>query len=722
MEAERYRRMDSIFEAALDLPVEERDAFLATACGNDDELRQAIERLIELDGEAADFMSQPLKPPPDLSGEPELEDHSERRLGPYLLLRRLGHGGMGAIYLAERQDEYHQQVAVKIMHRGFVSEEMQLRFRTERQALARLEHPNIARLYDGGTSEDGLPYLVMELIDGSPIDRYCDRQRLSLARRLRLFQKLCSGVDHAHRNLLVHRDIKPTNVLVTAAGTPKLLDFGIAKLLGPIRLGDDGEETDMRPMTPGYASPEQVLGEAITTASDVYSLGVLLYELLSGRRPYRMTGEIPILEVHRSVCFDTPSPPSQRVLEETDAKGRKISAEDLARQRGTTPLDLQRRLRGDLDHIVMKAMSKEIEDRYPSAEDLARDIENYFAGRPVEATEGHWTYLASKFLQRHLLAAITAAVVVLLLGGSFLAVGKQARVAAEERNKAQAVTQFLLELFEVSSPDGSVSDRFTADQLIDLGTERMRRETADEEPQTRATLLHSMGQIQNLIGRQEEAKELLEEALDAYAADGSVSLPQQVQVLILLADIAASRRQTERAESLYDEAWALRRSKGPVRAEDQALAAIWQGQAEVRRQRGDLQGAEQLLRQSLQLHRELDGDSPSRQRARCRHLLAKLLHQTGDSDDSDEAVEHYEASLEMLRRSLGDQHPETMDVLQDLATLHLERGELDGFVRWQQQVIDSNQRFWGAEHPRTRASRERLAEGRRTSQEATVGQ
>ena len=716
MQAEQYQRMDAIFEAALDLPQDERSAFLDTACGDDSELRQAIERLLELDEQAGDFMVHPLRPPPDLSGEIELENLAGQRLGPYLLLRRLGHGGMGSIYLAERQDEYHQQVAVKVMHRAFVSEEMQLRFRTERQALARLEHPHIARLYDGGTSDEGLPYLVMELIDGSPIDRYCDRNRLTVARRLRLFQALCSGVDHAHRNLLVHRDIKPTNVLVTASGIPKLLDFGIAKMLGPIRLSDEAVETDMQPMTPGYASPEQILGQAITTASDIYSLGVLLYELLSGRRPYRLTSEVPLIEVRRSVLTETPVPPSQRVLEPTDSRGRPVDAVELARQRGTEPKELRRCLQGDLDHIVMKAMRKDPEERYASAEELARDIGAYFAGRPVEAMADHWPYLASKFLQRHLLGAIAAGIVMLLLGASFLAIHKQASHAAMERNQAEAATQFLLELFEVSSPDGELATSYTTNQLLDLGSQRMRWELQNQEPSARANLLLTLGQLQCALGHDEKAESLLRQALAVGAANDALTSAEHVEILTLLADLARRQQHFEEAHGLYQEALTAQPRTARSPDDHRARAIIWQGQAALRSHQGDFEGATALLDQSLTLLHSLDDGQVSRPRARCQLQLAALKVR---QQRFDEALELHMEGLEALSNLLGDLHPETVDAMHGLALLHRQGGDLEAFGRWQREVIDAKERFWGADHPEAQAARQELALAAAPSQQSS---
>ncbi|HXT22773.1 MAG TPA: serine/threonine-protein kinase, partial [Thermoanaerobaculia bacterium] len=289
----RFQQVDAVFAATLERPAAERDAFLSTACAGDPELRREVERLLAADASMEDFLARPATVPVDLAGDaPPGEPSPEpppARLGPYRLLRELGSGGMGTVYLAARDDaEYERQVAVKILRSGIGDAAAVQRFLAERQILARLEHPSIARLYDGGTTADGRPFLVMELVDGIPIDEYCDAHVLPLAARLQLFRRVCAAVEHAHRSLLVHRDLKPANILVTAAGEPKLLDFGIAKALDP-SAGEASGRTAFAPcLTPRYASPEQVRGEPITTASDVYSLGVILYELLTGRGPYAL--------------------------------------------------------------------------------------------------------------------------------------------------------------------------------------------------------------------------------------------------------------------------------------------------------------------------------------------------------------------------------------------------------------------------------------------------
>ncbi len=326
------------------------------------------------------------------------------RVGPYEVLRELGRGGMGVVYLAARADEqFRKRVAIKVIKTGPDEEGVIRRFRRERQILASLDHPNVARLLDGGATGDGRPYFVMEYIEGHPLHEYCDRHRLSIVDRLKVFQQVCSAVAYAHRNLIVHRDLKPSNIIVTADGIPRLLDFGIAKLLNPELSAETPTVTGLA-LTPEYASPEQARGDVVTTASDVYSLGVLLYELLTGHRPYRLKTRLP-MEVLKAVCEQEPERPSTIVRQAEDttdgSRAVVITPEGVSRARDLTPDRLGRRLRGDLDNIVLMALRKEPLRRYASAEALSEDLRRYLEGLPVKARKGTSAYRAGKYVKRH---------------------------------------------------------------------------------------------------------------------------------------------------------------------------------------------------------------------------------------------------------------------------------------------------------------------------------
>ncbi|MDP9100058.1 MAG: serine/threonine protein kinase, partial [Verrucomicrobiota bacterium] len=422
----RWGRVKELFEAAVDLAPRERATLLDNECGDDDELRSEIESLLASDNEANDFIEQPaLEMPRDLFPEPAPEPLAGRHFGTYKIIREIGRGGLGAVYLAARaDDEYRKEVAIKLVRRGLDTDDILRRFRNERQILAQLDHPNIARLIDGGTTDDGLPYFVMEYVKGDPIGIYCDSHALSTADRLNLFRKACAAVTYAHQNLVIHRDLKPSNILVTPDGEPKLLDFGIAKLLGSEEDALAQTMAGQQIMTPEYASPEQVKGEKITTATDVYSLGVLLYELLTGQRPYRLktrTAE----EIARAIAHQEPERPST-------VRGASLKPGSLRnlKSRATS-------LRGDLDNIVLKAMRKEPARRYASVAQFSDDIRRHLEGLPVIARKDTLRYRSGKFIRRHKVGVAAAVLVFLTLVGGIIATFWEARRATAQRDRAE---------------------------------------------------------------------------------------------------------------------------------------------------------------------------------------------------------------------------------------------------------------------------------------------
>ena len=427
MTPERWREIQGLLHDALERPSSERGAFLEQACADDATLRSEVLSLLSSADEAGDFLETPMVP--DADGV-AAEEPLRRRIGPYLVDRLLGRGGMGSVYLAVRADEqYEKRVAIKVVARG--TDFVLRRFRQERQILAGLEHPNIARLLDGGNTDDGLPYFVMEYVEGEPITTFCDRGGLGVEERLFLFRAVCGAVHFAHQNLIVHRDIKPGNILATADGVPKLLDFGIAKLLNPDPAPQASDTTvaGLRLFTPEYASPEQIRGERITTSSDVYSLGALLYELLTGRRPYRVKSRTTE-EIARAVLEEEPEKPSTAVTRPREGGA-------MADARVGEPQKLKRLLSGDLDTIVLKAMRKEPHRRYASAEQLSEDIRRHLEELPVTARKDTVRYRMEKFLRRHKAGVAAAALVFLSLIGGIVATSWQARIARREHERAE---------------------------------------------------------------------------------------------------------------------------------------------------------------------------------------------------------------------------------------------------------------------------------------------
>jgi len=437
-----WNKTKTLFHQALDLQPDERAAFFADSCNGDQDLRARVESLLKAHEDAGDFISAPALAEAGLVSHASAGALIGKRIGSYEIVRELGRGGMGAVYLAERADEeFKKQVALKIIKRGMDTESILRRFMIERQILANLEHENIARFLDAGTTEDGLSYFVMEYIEGEPITKYSYAHNLNTTERLELFQRICAAVQHAHQNLIVHRDLKPSNILVTAAGVPKLLDFGIAKILSSDGVSDTTEQTAsaLRLMTPEYASPEQLRGLPITTSTDVYSLGIVLYELLSGHRPYRFPNRSPE-EIVRVVLTAEPARPSDAV---TNYEGPRVTD---ATETNSTPTQqslsgnvekIRRRLVGDLDNIVLKALRKDRERRYPSVQELSEDIRRHLRGLPVSARPDALGYRAGKFIHRHRTGvAIAALVLVTLLSATFVT-SWQAYVARREHAKAQ---------------------------------------------------------------------------------------------------------------------------------------------------------------------------------------------------------------------------------------------------------------------------------------------
>jgi eukaryotic-like serine/threonine-protein kinase len=413
----RWREIEQVVAAALDMPAEERDRYVDSVCGNDIALSTEVRALIRAYEDAGDFLDPITYHGKWTAIDAEGDALTGKLAGSYRLVRLLGRGGMGVVYLGLRDDDqFDKQVAVKLMNPALYSPSVMRRFRDERQILASLDHPNIARLLDAGLTSEGIPFIVMEYVEGAPVHRYCANARLSVRDRLKLFVKICDAVHFAHKNLIVHRDLKPSNILVSAEGVPKLLDFGIAKMLSA-----SGPDTALtapftQALTPDYASPEQVRGRNLTTASDVYSLGVLLYELLTGQRPYVLSGK-PLDEILHAIS-EQDAPRLSEVVAQKDPK-------------------LARRLAGDLDHIVAKALRKEVSERYGSAEQLAADIGRHLDGLPVIARRGSWRYLAGKYVRRYKVAFIATAAALLLACAGVAAIARQARIAESERAVAQ---------------------------------------------------------------------------------------------------------------------------------------------------------------------------------------------------------------------------------------------------------------------------------------------
>ncbi len=629
-------------------------------------------------------------------------DLSGSRIGPYRILRSLGIGGMGEVYLAERADEqFVQRVAIKIVRGGVLARGVQSRLKAERQILAQLDHPNIARLLDGGALADGAAYIVMEYIDGVPIDVFCDTQQLDIGARLRLFQTVCGAVHTAHQNLIVHRDLKPSNILVSADGVPKLLDFGIAKLL------DDRQalqhtlavtHADIRVMTPDHASPEQVRGQPITTASDVYVLGVVLFELLTGTRPF-IIPSLRMRDIERVICEQEPVRPSE-VFADEQSEG--ILA--IAQARGTSPLRLRRALEGDVDNIVLMAMRKEPQRRYASAQQMASDIQRHLDGMPVIACHDTFAYRAQKFIRRNwigvsagaALFAITAAFAVITYLQSVHIAAERDQVklqranAERERARAEEVSEFLVNLFKLSDPEENRGNQVTARELLSSGAQRLRTGLHDQ-PQTRAALLATVGAVYNSLGLYREALPVLDESL-ALQRDTH----DRVRLSTLLAQGRARLGSGDLSGADAALQGALRLAQSQFSAGSLETARSLWGLGELRHAQGRFNEAEGLYKRALTLF-ETQRAAPTD--------VSWLLDDLGKIYEREQqwalAKLTYERALDIDRDLLGADHPRIAVHLHNLAFVTESLGELKQAESLYLDAIGRDERIYGEHHPIT---------------------
>jgi serine/threonine-protein kinase len=704
--AERFARLRELFHASVELDPGERRRFLASLTTTDAELLDDLQGLLAAEAAAGDFLGAAVAEQ-EQAMRVEMGGGVEgRRLGPYQVERLLAEGGMGAVYLARRADgAYDQRVAIKLIRPGQLTAHLRGRFLAERQALAALDHPNIACLLDGGTTGEGVPYLVMEYVEGSAIDAYCREHDLDVRDRIALFLSACAAVEYAHRNLVIHRDLKPANIMVTAEGQVKLLDFGIAKLLQPAGLAATAPLTELHPshLTLAYASPEQVSGRPVSTASDVYSLGVVLYELLTDRLPYSLDDR-PLPEVCRIVCEQDPAPPSQ-------AASAGVSAGAARR--------LRRALRGDLDTIVMVALRKEPDRRYGSAAALAEDLARHLDSRPITARYDSRRYRAVRFVRRYRVAVTAAFLLAITLVGGIAATTWQARRAQAEavrarteRAKAEQVSAFLQEMLAAADAD-SAEDlerprgaHVTVAAVLDAASARVGR--FSDQPEVAAALRRALGnsyrglglyqpafreledsaaltrrvfgdthietaralywlEIAYFYGARYREAEALAEQISALVARLPVppTLPEQIAVATMLGLVRGVAGDHDGAESQLSEALRLSRAAGAPAAIGNALANL--GQA--RDLRGDLAGAERLYREALTML--------PRQSWQYGHALALLSDVVVLRGDLEEAERLLRDALATFAATTGESYHWAARAHRSMGGLLLARGEIE---------------------------------------------
>jgi len=680
VDPQRWRQLQDRFDALAEQPAPEREAALCRLANEDPSLASELRAMLAADDTG--FLEDAAGSLQDLpADDPELAPGTQ--MGPYRILRTLGEGGMGMVYLAERDDEhFRRQVALKVIKRGMDPHRVIRRFRAERQILASLAHPNIGHLYDGGMTDDGVPYFAMEYVDGLPIDRYCEAKGLGLRARLDLMRDVCAAVQHAHQNLVVHRDLKPSNVLVDAEGTVKLLDFGIAKLLDDRAHSDDGMTlTGLRPLTPDYASPEQVRGEPLTTAADIYSLGVLLHVLLTGVRPHDLT---------------TVPPHALAAAVESLPRPRPSAAE----------VPWRSRLKGDLDTIVQVAMHPEPRRRYHSAEALSDDLHHHLRGHPIAARRDSVGYRAGKFIRRNRLGlglvaglfAVTLAFA-LAMGRQASLISRQAESLARERDRAEDVTGVLVDMFDVSDPIyGSVGrgDTLRVRDFLQLNEQRLMTELADQ-PELKATVGHLMARLYANLGLYDRAEGLIRQSL---ALRREIFTPPHAAIasaLDFLGTVVHQRGDYEGAEPFFREALAMRRELFTPPHLDIAESLnnlSWNLGGQGRNEE-----AVALDREALAMRRAVMGDHDP-DVAQSLNNIAGTLYAM---DRLDEAEPLWREALALRRELLGPDHPYVANTMNNLGRLLRDRGafqEADSLIAGALEVWT---RTLGPDHPRLSA-------------------
>jgi len=696
--------LQEAFEEVSRLLGEERQAWLDRFASERPELIDELKVVLAADRRADASLSAIF----DSSLKKVMEDQGNlpngETVGAWRVVARVGEGGMGTVFLAERADgTYRQQAALKLAAARLVGPEANSRFRIERQILATLRHPNIARLIDGGMHEGALPYLVMEYVEGRRIDEYCDENDIGLEGRLALFGKVCDAVDYAHRNLVVHRDIKPSNILVDGQGEPFLLDFGIAKLLE----GDEQDIThletrpELRAMTPQYASPEQVRGEKVTVATDVYALGVLLYRLLAGRSPY---GEnlTTSREIENAILDVSPTRPSLSLG--GTAPDKAANAQDIARQRGLTAAELRSRLKGDLDRIVLECLHKEPGRRYASVRDLARDIERYLRHEPVAARGDSVAYRARKFARRNVRPLVAAGIAATSLAG--VIVFYTARLA-EERDRAElaagraeGVASFMAQLFTAADPEAAPGETLTALEVLEEGVEQI---DAIDDPAVRAGLLRVMATSFAGLGDLTRAQELATASLDLLRALPDAEPLDLARTLAVLGRAEHEQYFLEEAAAHKEEALEL--ARGALGDDDEELALFVTDLAATRARAQQNEAALDLFVEAIAIKRRAGsyGDGQTSD------ILGDMAIAYDNLGNYPRAIAVGEEALAMSEAALGDLDPNTVRIAGNLGLVGLRMADYRLAARYSGEAVRRGEILWPASNPTT--SFYRLAQG-----------
>lgn len=660
-------KVKQVFASALEVEPGDRAAVLDELCGDDTDFRDEVESWLASYLESEGFIETPIFSASSLidTTPPSVG----RQFGNYTIIREIGHGGMGAVFLAGRNDgEFEQQVAVKIVRQAIVETESINQFRRERQILASLSHPNIAKLLDGGVTADGTPFLAMEFVEGKSIIKYADSKGLGLDERLKLFIRVCKAVTYAHRNLIIHRDLKPANILVTDEGEPKLLDFGLARIVDVAAPDSDQTQTAFRALTPAYASPEQLCGQPVSTASDIYSLGVVLYELLTGERPFLFEGK-SLDEIIRTVTSQDPPAPSEMA--------RALSNDINAKKNRPRSAIRDPHLKGDLDNIILMALRREPERRYLSVEAFADDIERSLLGRPVAARANTRYYRSSKFVRRHKIAVAAAFLVLVSLIGGIAVSLWQTRQAKLEKAKAEAVSDFLQSMLSASAPQNSPvygTNDLTVKELLDEASKRLATEELSTQPEVKMTLQRVIASSYLAIGQHDLAEQNLNALYEAQTKFYGEENEETLKTLVLFGTLWVEKGDFAKADQFYGQRLSILRMaqrKGDITAD--YLATALSDYALLRRAHGDSKAAEALLREAVALR---DGPYALSEASLgiTESVLALTLADQGNFTEAEMIIRARLASI----RSLGHENSAEMaSNLTGLGNFLTEQGKFD---------------------------------------------
>ena len=694
---DRWSQVKHLFQESQQRPDNDRQHWLAQQCGSDDALMRDVLDLLNAQraepGILADGAVAVLS---KLRSDDPPTDQLGQRVGAYRILRLLGEGGMGRVYLAEREEgDFVQRVALKLIRADFMSDAARVRFLRERKILAGFVHPHIAQLHDGGVASDGAPYFTLEYVEGQKITDYCDSRSLTIRQRVELILQVCSAVTYAHRNLIVHRDLKPSNILVTADGDVKLLDFGIAKLVGA-EVGEGGTATDARMMTPEYAAPEQVLGDKITTATDVYAIGVLLYELLCGRLPYARA-DAGSISWAKAVVEETPENFGQ-ALSRAAGTGKRLTGDAAAVKRGTTLPVLRRTLRGDLDHIVQRTLAKEPEQRYASVTALADDLSAYVGGRAISG--GNRRYRLRVFVRRRWIPLTAAAMFLALLIAGAVAIVWQSQQTAREASKTTAVKDFLLELFRNANPNVAQGKPVSVRELVDRGAQRIDLIPA-EHADLKAELQNALGTVYYQLGFYTEAKQLHEKAFAAVKDQSDQALLAAYAERQEATDTAALGDNAS-AQTLADDAIVRLRAIRHAPSRDVARALSTAGW--LAKKRADIPRVKELSEQAFALAKLTPDDD---------EIMYLALRQIGEFDrltnDENSAVENYRQAYDIAKRLFGPEDQETVVVERLVGTSYNYLSQFEQAQRYLQPAFDTSRRIFGESSGRALRDGEMLA-------------